>query len=157
MRRRILLPLVLSLAVSLLMAGTASAAPNGSSEAAETTTASSPQAVEAIQAVGCTGAPYPGEVCLQIRGSGLRVDWTKVILRNVYSTCNYRAAVRFTRPNGVVTSFTSGTHAGCSYGGGYITFYNSAGTYPHGTRVCGYWYDSTASPRGGRPCLYIYR
>lgn len=102
-------------------------------------------------------APYPGEVCLNIRGSGLHVDWTKVILRSIPSTSNYRAAVRFTRPNGVVTSFTSGTHAGCSYGAAYITFYASAGNYPHGTRVCGYWYDSTASPRGGRPCLYIRR
>jgi hypothetical protein len=149
--RRVIVSLVLALAVSSIATGTASAAPAEAPESAATASTSS------LRAVGCTGAPYPGEVCLVIRGSGLHVDWTRVILRTIPSTCNYRAAVRFTRPNGVVTSFTSGTHAGCSYGSAYITFYGSAGNYPHGTRVCGYWYDSTASPRGGRPCLYIRR
>jgi hypothetical protein len=117
--------------------------------------------------VGCTSAGgdlWFDQVCLEIRGKGLKVDAFKVGMSDYdlkgpayvpAPICNYHASVTIDPPGrNNLEIRTSSPHEGCSTG--YAWFDFEGGQFPHNTRVCGRFFTD-GQQRGGAACNHILK
>lgn len=117
--------------------------------------------------VGCTSAGgdiWFDQVCLEMKGEGLKVDRFKVGMSDhdlkgpfyvPAQICNYHATLTIDPPGrNTVDVRTSSRHEGCSTG--YAWFDFDGGTYPHDTKVCGRFFTD-GEQRGGAACNRILR
>ncbi|MFE5719011.1 hypothetical protein [Streptomyces erythrochromogenes] len=115
--------------------------------------ATAPQA--AATAGGCTTSTGPGYVCVNVYGSGLRVDKGNVVRTKPDGICNYRAALVAKYPGRADTYYWGNYHHGCVYGRAYVDV-TVQWTFGSGVRLCGYFYDSGAL-QPGQPCVTVRR
>lgn len=110
----------------------------------------------AASAEGCTGAPN-GYVCVQVEGSGLRVNRLGAVRGKVglSGICNYQAKVEVTPPGEPTTTYWSPVHEGCSYLRAWFDWYPSERYWPDQTTVCSFFYESGVQ-QGGHPCVTIH-
>lgn len=129
------------------------AATAGAAAALTFSLATAPQA--AASAGGCTASTGPGYVCVNVDGSGLRVNKGNVVRTKPDGICNYRAALVAKYPGKSDTYYWGSYHNGCVYGRAYVDV-TVQWTFADGVRICGYFYEGgTLQP--GQPCVTVRR